>query len=262
MAKSVAAKMASLAIAALAAATPVGSAPATAADQFVVWAWERPEDLRFLPPDVEIAALSGFVELRGEDLFTRGRRFPLKARPGQVQTSVVHVQISRTTPLRWTLALRARTSAAVLTLFQHIPARRLQIDFEVKRSERQALLDLMADVKRALPPGVALSMTAIAAWCQTEDWISSIDADEVAPMLFRMGAKGAAIRERLAQGEDFTQNSCRQALAISVDAPLMRAPTGRRIYLFNPRSWTARDFEQARGEIEGWRAINGVGRWP
>jgi hypothetical protein len=228
----------------------------------VVWAWERPEDLRFLPHDVEVAALSGFIELRGDDLAARGRRFPLRASPGQVSTSVVHVQISRKVPLNWTPELRARTAAAVVALAGHIPARRVQIDFEVRGSERQTLIDLVGDVKRALPSGVALSMTALASWCQTEDWVGRAGADEVAPMLFRMGPRGEAIRSSLAAGGDFGDPACRRALAVSVDSPLIRAPTGRRIYLFNPRSWTQRDFERVRGEVEEWRARDGIERSP
>jgi hypothetical protein len=66
--------------------------------RFVVWAWERPEDLRFLPPDTEIAVQSGFVELSGDEVRARGRRFSLKARAGQVTTAVVHIQIDPRKP--------------------------------------------------------------------------------------------------------------------------------------------------------------------
>jgi hypothetical protein len=139
----------------------------------------------------------------------------------------------------------------------------VQIDFEVRASERQALLDVVGDVRRALPPSESLSMTALASWCESENWAAAAGADEIAPMLFRMGPWGQAIRARLAFGEDFGEPACRRALAVSVDSPLARAPwSGRRIYLFDPRSWTERDFEQVRGEIEGWRARDGGGRSP
>jgi len=246
----------------LIAAPPCRAGSPSGERRLVVWAWERPEDLRFLPPDVEIAALSGFIDLRGDRMVARGRRFPLFAAPKQVSTSVVHVQVNRSERLAWTPQLREETAAAVIALANHIPARRIQIDFEARPSERQALFDLVGDVKRRLSPGVELSVTALASWCQTEDWTSLMGADEIVPMLFRMGPWGASIRTTLASGGDFSQADCRRALAISTDSPITSAPVARRIYLFNPKSWTRQDFERIRGEVEGWRAKDGPVRSP
>ena len=82
--------------------------------RLTVWAWERPEDLRFLPTDVDIAVQSGFIVLAGDTMTSRSRRFPLFANPQQVTTSVVHLQIDHRKPLDWTPQLRARTAAAVV----------------------------------------------------------------------------------------------------------------------------------------------------
>src|SRR4029077_903436 len=80
--------------------------------QFVLWAWERPEDLRFAGPDVEIAAQTGFVSLNGERVLARGRRFPLIVAPGQPRTAVVHVQIDRRARLAWTPGQRRAAAEA------------------------------------------------------------------------------------------------------------------------------------------------------
>lgn len=218
---------------------------------FVVWAWERPEDLRFLPEGVEVAAQTGFVEIAGDGFFARGRRFPSLVKT-PLQTALVHVQIDDGLPPRWTPMLRRRVAAAVLHFARAIPARRVQIDFEVRRSQRAILIDLIRDVRHGLPQTVGLSMTALASWCQ-EDWLHTLPVDEVVPMLFRMGRGDSAIRAEIGTGGDWHDPACRHALAVSVDTPIAEAPGGRRVYLFDPRSWTKADFESTRDQIERWQ---------
>jgi hypothetical protein len=238
-----------LSIPALASCGPRDRPPAST---LILWAWERPEDLRFVEPETEVAVQTGFVEIAGDGFEARGRLFPLKVdRPPTI--AVVHVQIDRARPLHWTAALRARVGAAILHFATAIPAPRVQVDFEARESEHQILLDVLRDVRRGLPRGTLLSMTALASWCDTEDWLAQAPVDEIVPMLFRMQQGGEALRSRLAAGGDFRNPRCRAALAMATDSPITRAPPGRRVYLFNPRSWTQGDFEIARRQVEGWR---------
>ena len=227
------------------------SAPAASASTLVVWAWERPEDLGFLKPPAEAAVQTGFVALSGDAVIARGRRFPLQVAPSRVTTALVHVQVDPTRPLDWTPAVRAKAAAAVLAYARVLAVARLQVDFEVRRSDRQVLLDLLHDVRAGLAPHVRLSMTALASWC-SEGWLDRAAVDEVVPMLFRMGPGGAALKARLAAAGDFADPVCRRALAVSVDTPIPRAPAVRRVYLFSPRSWTSADFDRARREVAGW----------
>ena len=143
-------------------------------------------------------------------------------------------------------------AAAILHHARAFPARRVQVDFEVRASERQVLLDVLADVRRGLPRTTLLSMTALASWCDTERWLDRAPVDEIVPMLFRMQEAGDALRNRLAAGGDFRNPRCRSAFAVSTDTPVVRAPRGRRVYLFNRRSWTEADFRKVRAEVEGW----------
>ncbi|MDR3507480.1 MAG: hypothetical protein P4L64_06240 [Caulobacteraceae bacterium] len=247
--------MASLWLAAAAPAWAQQTAPQT--QRLTVWAWERPEDLRFLGSEADIAVQTGFIQLSGRQLTARGRRFPLLARPEQVTTALVHVQIDRRTSLVWTPDLRRQTARAVLAYALARPVSLVQVDFEVRASERAILLDLLKDVRAGLPPATHLSMTALASWCDTDRWLAEAPVDEIAPMLFRMGHAGDSLRTRLAEGGDFGDSVCRTALAVSVDAPIPRAPTGRHIYIFSPRSWTPADYALVRERIVAWPAKDG-----
>ena len=237
----------------LATAPPAEAVGALSPDRaLVVWAWERSEDLRFLPPGVEIAVQTGFVVLSSDQVLARGRRHALLAQPGQVTINVVHVQIDPVHPPLWTPAQRSKAAREVVRLAGNPRARRVQIDFEAPASRRTLVLDLTGDVRAKLPPDTGLSMTALASWCEGETWISQSKADEIVPMLFRMGAGGAAIRSRLNAGEDFATPRCRSALGVSTDTPIPRAPLGRRVYLFNPHSWTPSDFDRVRRSLRAW----------
>ncbi|WP_445193545.1 hypothetical protein ACT009_06615 [Sphingomonas sp. Tas61C01] len=217
----------------------------------VLWAWERPEDMRFAAGKAEIAVQTGFVSIDGDAIRARGRRHPLEVGEPP-STAVVHVQIEPARPLRWTPLLRHNLAAAVLHYAQVVPARRVQVDFEVRASERQALLDLLADVRRGLPAGTIVSMTALASWCDTESWLKDAAVDEIVPMLFRMQRGAETIRRRLAAGDDFRNPRCRTALGIATDTPLPRAPTDRLVYVFAPQSWTASEFARVKEEVGRW----------
>lgn len=220
------------------AAALVGSGGAWAAPALVLWAWERPEDLSSAPPSVEVAALEGFVQLSGDRLWARGRRFPLLTAPGARRIAVVHVQVDAARKLEWTPALRVRAASAVLAYAKRPGFAAVQIDFEVPASDRQALLDLTHDVRAGLPAGTPLSMNALASWCETEAWVDAAPVDEIVPMAFRLGAGGAKLKAKLEAGGDFADPHCRGAIGISTDTPLARVPRNRRVYVFNPKSWT------------------------
>lgn len=217
----------------------------------VLWAWERAEDLRFVKGRAEVAVESGSIVLDGAAVEARGRRHPLLVAEPPT-TSVVHVEIRRDRPLVWNATMRATTAAAILHYATRLPARRVQVDFEVRASERAILLDVLGDVRRALPRATVLSMTALASWCG-EDWLGRAPVDEVVPMLFRMGRRGETVRTMLAEGGDLRHDRCRGALGVAIGTPVPRAPAGRRVYLFDPRSWTPRDFAAAEREVRRWR---------
>lgn len=204
----------------------------------VVWAWERPETLDTLPPEIGIAAVVGFIRLRGDAVVvSRGRRFPLVTAPGRPQPmAVVHIELDQTQTLAWSPRLADQVVGAALAFVRD--AAQVQVDMEVRSSQRGALLDVLHGVRAGLAPGVRLSMTALASWCDSETWLDAAPVDEIVPMLFRMGRGGSRLRAKLAAGGDFNHPRCRMAVGVATDTPVA-VPPGRRLYVFNPRPWDA-----------------------
>ena len=204
----------------------------------VLWAWERAEALETIPSSFGVAAVVGFIRLKGNAVAAaRGRRFPLVLRDdAPPPTGVVHIEIDQMQPLLWTDALRAQVIGATLAFMR--PYAAVQVDMEVRDSQRGALLDLLRGVRAGRPVGSTLSMTALASWCDTEHWLAAAPVDEIVPMLFRLGPGGVRLRGKLADGGDFGEPRCRTAVGIATDTPVT-IPPGRRVYVFNPRPWDA-----------------------
>ena len=204
----------------------------------VLWAWERPEALEALPSSYGVAVVAGFIRVRSRTMVVaRGRRFPLVMGPERAQPiGVVHIEIDQGERLDWTETLQTQIIDAALSFARGYRA--VQVDMEVRESQRGTLLNVLRDVRAGLAPGTTLSMTALASWCDTEHWIAAAPVDEIVPMLFRMGRDGYRLRARLASGGDFGEPRCRTAPGISADAPVA-IPPGRRVYIFKARPWDA-----------------------
>lgn len=107
--------------------------------------------------------------------------------------------------------------------------------------------DLLVGLRSELPPRIHLSMTALASWALGDAWLDGLPVDEAVPMLFRMGADDRVVRRLVEAGEDFAPVVARRSLGLAIDEPRPAVPSGRRIYLFNPRSWSpARALEEVR----------------
>ena len=215
----------------------------------VLWAWERPEDLRFAGPDFGVAVLAGSIVLSGEAIRVAGRRYPALTLPEQRIVGVVHVEIDRREPLVWNRLRREATIARILELADNPRFDEIQIDFEVRASERHVLIDVLRAVRARLPSKRELSITALASWCDTERWLGIASVEEVVPMLFRMGPVGENLKRRLAQGGDFADRNCRSSIGVAVDSPPHGVPSRRRVYIFNPRPWNREALDAILGDL-------------
>jgi hypothetical protein len=203
----------------------------------MVWAWERREDLRWLPPHAGVAYIATTLELAADGVAERRRGWPLLVRPDTVLVPVVHVDASWRQAPRLNARQHQAVVERVLQFARHSPSRVVQLDFEVRRSQRGFLAAVVSDIRRQLPPTHALSVTALASWCAGDYWIGALAADEVVPMVFRMAGSEAAILRRLTAEGAFSRPRCGAALGIATDEPQGHFGAPRR-YIFSPRSWT------------------------
>jgi len=250
----------------------------TAKPQIIFWAWERPEDLRFLrggQAGVAFLAKTIFLEnsdraaTSGNGFTVRPRLQPLRTTPGTPLIAVVRIETSRNRapaegPPRVhavglesvpdTSAMRDELASEIAAT-QSVPSvAAVQIDFDAPLSERAFYSGLLREVRRKLRAGLQLSITALASWCIGDRWLEKLPAgtiDEAVPMLFRMGRDAAQVVVFMRRAEEFPVASCRSSLGLSTDEQLSRAVLdgtmfspamrieGRRVYVFSPKAWTA-----------------------
>jgi hypothetical protein len=225
----------------------------------MLWAWERPEDLRSRTgepnPPYGVAFLACTIELqslppappvadRAPNLGVqlKPRLQPLRVDRGTPLMAVVRLETSN--DLWHKPEQRGANSAAVPDAQPYSDAQRervaeliadaaatsgvrgLQIDFDAAQSEHAFYAALLQDVRQRLPREIPLSITALASWCIGDPWLERLPPgtiDEAVPMLFRMGPDEADIAAFLRSGNEFRPSVCRGSLGISTDEPLSQA---------------------------------------
>lgn len=206
-----------------------------------LWAWERPENLEFLDPHAAgIAFLARTVCLRGGAVSVRPRLNPLRYPPGATLMAVVRVE-----PRDSTLPPVEAASAAIAEAAAIPGVRALQVDFDATLSQRPFYRSLLTDLRRRVPQSTPISMTALTSWCESDTWMAGLPVAEAVPMLFRMGPGEHAARR-------FRPPLCRSSAGVSLDEPLREPPLAARLYIFNPRPWTAAAYRAALREVRQW----------
>lgn len=211
----------------------------------VLWAWERPENLKAVDPNrFAVAFLAQTLALKNDDVILNPRHQPLDVSPETKLIAVTRIESQKTTGHYAALsdAQRQKAVELILRTMQLRNVSAIQIDFDVTSSERDFYRALLHDVRAKLPDNLALSMTALASFCVGDRWLSDLPVDEAVPMIFRMGADDRSIKNLLASGEDFLEPLCQKSYGIAVDEPLeIQFKPGRRVYVFNHHSWKASD---------------------
>jgi hypothetical protein len=244
--------------------TPPYAAPARAAartlPRMILWAWERPEDLRALGSDTGVAFLAQTISLGADRAATpKGsssiaqsftvtpRRQPLRVGRDTALVAVTRIEVARATTLDSSTidADTIATKIARTALLPRVVA--VQVDFDAAASQRPFYRRVLERLRARLDPAIALSITALASWCAGDDWLHALPIDEAVPMLFRMGPMNEPYR-RMAASRREAAGTCRGALGVSIDEPIAIDREGRRVYVFNPKPWTARAIADARRE--------------
>ena len=239
----------------------------TDATQLTLWAWERPEDLRFLDdapgtrhrapgtaPGTEHhapgtrAVRVGFLDrtVRFDDgrMTVRYRQQPLLVSPDTPLMSVVRVETRGRAPG----ISQADATAALVVKAVHAPSvAALQIDFDARSSDRPFYAALLKCVRGSLPREIPLSITALASWCMDDPWIDPRDVDEIVPMLFQMGPDARHVLTRLDEDGRWPVAACNGSAGLATDERHDRLPPAHSVYVFNPRAWTADDLRALPG---------------
>jgi hypothetical protein len=211
-------------------AAPRAPVARTSLPPLMLWAWERPSDLRDLPGEAGVAFLALGVHLKTGTIALAPRRQKLLVTPGTPLLAVTRIDASPSelADLTDDEIRRLATSIAGTAALPRV--RGVQIDFDATLSQRPLYRRLLHEVRRQLGPEAFVSMTALASWCLHDGWLDGLPVDEVVPMLFRMG-EGERVQQRI------RAPVCRGALGIALDEPVpLSAP---RTYVFNNRPWSA-----------------------
>ena len=219
--------------------------------RLILWAWERPEDLRFVnPQEIGVAFIAETVTLRGDRTIIRPRLQPLAVAPGTRRIAVVRVETDNRARPVFSTEQRERIVAELTKLARGENVAAVQIDFDALTSERAFYRALLFDLRGRLPAATRLSITALASWCLGDNWLAGLPIDEAVPMLFRMGADDENVRMRLEAGDKFSAPVARHSVGVSTDEPLPALPPAGRVYVFSPRPWSAASVGQITREVQ------------
>jgi hypothetical protein len=210
----------------------------------VLWAWERPEDLRFIDPErtgVAFLAATASISRTGIVCFQpRMQRLELPVRAAVL--AVVRVESPPQHP-----NVQAEALISGIRQIAALPnVRGIQIDFDARSSERELYSTLLEMLRTQTDKPIGI--TALASWCIGDQWLDREPIVEAVPMFFRMGRHES--RDEIAES-----SVCRSSIGLSIDEPWpARRPGGiERIYLFSPHAWRAGDYRDALKRIQDWK---------
>ena len=233
--------------------------PVTAATRLpsvMLWAWERPEDLRGLGSTTGVAFLAQTINIENDRIRVVPRMQPLHVDRETMLVAVTRIEASsgveRAAGRRFDRS--SQRSRAVddvadaivrMSVLPRVAA--VQVDFDATASQREFYRALLAVVRSRLPSGTALSITALASWCAADNWLVGLPIDEAVPMLFRMGPFNEPYLDALRTPRG-PGRACGGAVGVSLDEPRAIERAVRRVYVFNPKPWTPRTLADARRE--------------
>jgi hypothetical protein len=260
----------------------------------VFWAWERPDELQDLDARrAGIAFLAGTILIRsiapnGEDALDEGvvlrpRLQPLRVPEHVALMGVVRIETqqgwsqSSYQPQVQTEAIapdgpyteqQRRRVVSLITRLVALPEiRAVQIDFDATRTEQGFYRALLVDLRKALPLGTPVSITALASWCVGDPWLEKLPPgtiNEAVPMLFRMGPVAPNIASFLNAGKEFRVAACRGSIGVATDERFSKEVLrnglsgssadlpSKRIYVFHPKAWNAEAVQRTLGAVYKW----------
>jgi hypothetical protein len=215
--------------------TRASNAPAS---NTIPWVWATHDRIPDAATDAAVLIESFHLIGTAVHWRPRGLIVPLPAADPPRITPVVHVEVSRVAPPPSLLVAKEQIAAAVLRAARGSTSGWVQLDLEAPLRLKADYLELVQFTRASLPPGMRLSVTALAWWCTGGQWLDTLAADEVVPMFFRMGKDSAALRQTVSQSPERLHPKCRSgAIGTAVQEPLDTQATERyaKHYVFDYR---------------------------
>ncbi len=212
----------------------------TALPRTMLWAWERPEDLRFVDPaEVGVAFLAATVVLDGDEVRVSPRMQPLWTTEATALVAVVRIEARG--PGMGPDQLEASADAVIASVDGASEIRAIQLDFDSTLSQRAFHRDLLERLGQRLPDYTQLWMTALASWCLDDAWLDGLPVDGAVPMYFDMGADSDRVAMHLREGGDVSSEICRNDAGWASYESRYARPDGRREWWFHDRAWSEED---------------------
>jgi hypothetical protein len=214
----------------------------------ILWAWERPEDLRFVNASkFGVAFLAQTLLLKNDEVIRQPRRQSLQIAANTYLIAVTRIETDKQNLHQSDLSdERKKTVVSLIKKTLELPnVKAVQIDFDATVSERNFYRGVIHELKKQLPENTPLTITALASWCVGDAWFKDLPIDQAVPMAFQMGADDKEIRRFLTDGNDWREPLCQDSYGIAVDEPLkVNFKPNRRFFYFKSRAWEKADLEK------------------
>jgi len=198
-----------------------------------LWVWERRENLVGIDPRTTAIATLDQTIVLGRGVTVIPRHQPVIYPEGIKRISVIRIEA----PGDIAPGLERPAAAAIVAAATADPTVvALQIDFDARRSQRAFYASLLHQVRRSLPPALPLSITALASWCSSDDWLGGLPIDEAVPMFFRMEPDRRFAPPSLPQFK-IREPLCATSAGISTRERHPASLAGKRLYIFPDRGW-------------------------
>jgi hypothetical protein len=169
--------------------------PAGHPPRLMIWSWQKIEDLSAIDTSkVGVALLVGRFTVDRNKISLEPRLSQLQLPPGCYREAVARVEMKQMPDQRKMEEVSTKLAHSIVNLvLAHSHYEGLQIDFDAKQLERPFYVHLLKQLRTQLPPGLTLSMTALASWSQGDPWLRQaiandhLPVDYVVPMFFTMG---------------------------------------------------------------------------
>lgn len=214
----------------------------------VLWAWERPEDLRFIDCNkVGVAYYAGTIVLKNDWASFHPRMNPLLVPDAAYIFPVFRIEESSSNVPQE--AALERVSSLIVSYAETHRSKAIQIDYDSRKNSRNAYTCLLQKLRQRLPEGTPISITSLASWCLRDKWLNKAKVDESIAMLFSMGSETNDVLS-LIKREPLNSGSGVQSIGVSLNEKSTNAVLRKtqfqikqkRLYVFNSQAWTKNSY--------------------